>query len=306
MKNRMHATAKQLTCHGNLALVQLRVEPPGEFTFKPGGPELQRGKLVITESTGQGVVGQLLAVNHTADYLLLTDADVLVGAKQNRVLNKSVLLAPYSKTAIDVSCIERLRWQYTTPNFESPKAVADMLLRKSKMDSFFVDTDENTLSAQSTQQTVWESVSKSLSKAGYKSNTESYAELAAHQARNQMPTACEPEPECNALVILEDRKVVSIDMFGNDACYRHYFPLLRDAAFRSHPATKTDPADRHEAFYKACEAVEQFMEQGRKTEEAYSGHGLMERSEGKQLAGFILSIQGQLVHTAGFSKTVKS
>lgn len=303
MKSTMRTTAKQLTIDGSLALVQLRVEPLSEFTFRPGGPELQRGGLVISESTGQGVVSQLLAVNNTNDFLLLTDADVLVGAKQNRVLNKSVLLAPLLKTTIDVSCIERLRWHYTTPSFTNPPKVADFELRKSKFSPMFFDPDEVQITGFETQKRVWNCVHKSLIEAGLESKTESYEELTAHQEEKMAANPdCEPEPECNALVMLADGKVVSIDIFGNVDSYRYYFPLMRDAAFRSQTPSGKDQIDQHEAFYKACEAADNFLDTRRVKEETYSGNGIMELAEGEILGGFILSVQGQLVHAAGFGK----
>ncbi len=87
-------------------------------------------------------MGKLLALNNTPAHLLLTDADVLVGAKQNRVVNKSMLLAPLSKTVIDVSCIERLRWNYTSANFSSPGSMADPDLRKEKAQALFCGRDD--------------------------------------------------------------------------------------------------------------------------------------------------------------------
>lgn len=102
----METTTKTMIAYGNCTLVQLSVQPGTTFRFKPGGPAIETGGLVISEADGIGIVGSLVALNNTESFLLLTDADILVGAKQNRVLNKSVLLAPFSKTILDVSCIE--------------------------------------------------------------------------------------------------------------------------------------------------------------------------------------------------------
>ena len=121
----MKTSAKHFTTYQNIALVQLRAEPATTIPFKPGAPEIQKGGLVITEANEGGVVGKLVAFNATDSLLLLTDSDVLIGAKQNRIINKSMLLAPNSKSLIDVSCIERLRWNYTSKYFSSPGSSAD-------------------------------------------------------------------------------------------------------------------------------------------------------------------------------------
>jgi hypothetical protein len=48
----MITSTKQFTVYGNLALVQFHVEPETIFNFKPAGPEMESGGLVISEATG--------------------------------------------------------------------------------------------------------------------------------------------------------------------------------------------------------------------------------------------------------------
>ena len=301
----MKATTKRLTTYGNLGLVQLRVEPLAEFNFRPGGPEIKSGGLTISESTGEGIVGKLLAINNTEAYLLLTDADVLVGAKQNRVLNKSVLLAPLSKTVIDVSCIERLRWHYTSGSFSSPQSVADPDLRKEKARSISIMRGDSADQNPDTQRAVWSHVKDRIREAGCASKTESYADLINYRmesAANDFPD-CEPEPGCNGLAIILDRKIISADLFGSGEVYSHYFPMLRDSAFRmADNGKKVKPVDQHEAFFKTLDAIDNFEAADRFSDDNYSGAGLFNIVETIDIVGSELSFEGQLIHTALFAK----
>ena len=53
--------------------------------------------------------------------LLMLDGEELVGAKKNRVLNVTVLIAAQSDTVIPVSCVEQGRWSYWSQEFGSAR-----------------------------------------------------------------------------------------------------------------------------------------------------------------------------------------
>jgi hypothetical protein len=301
----MKTEARHLTAYGNLGLVQVRVEQLTDFLFEPAGPEIKTGGLIISESIGEGVVGKLKAINKNDKYLLLTDADVLVGAKQNRVLNKSVLLSPLSKTVIDVSCIERLRWQYTSKNFSNPGDVADPDLRKEKAKSLSSTKNEVQDNHLDTQRAVWSHVHKRIIEKGCQSKTESYAEIISfsmEKVGNDFPS-CEPENGCNGLAVILDRKVISADVFGREEVYKYYFPMLRDSAFRM--ATKgsnDDPVDIHEAYYKVLDTLDNFEANERHPDSNYDGAGLLNIVETNRIVGFELTFDGQVIHYALFTK----
>ena len=53
----------------------------------------------------------------------ILDGEVLVGAKQNRVANLSIMLPPATDTVIPVSCVEACRWSYASDNFQALREV---------------------------------------------------------------------------------------------------------------------------------------------------------------------------------------
>jgi len=59
--------------------------------------------------------------NSSAEKILLVDGDELVGAKQNRVINLSILVAGGAKVVIPVSCVEQGRWAYRSREFSSAR-----------------------------------------------------------------------------------------------------------------------------------------------------------------------------------------
>lgn len=301
----MKTTTKQFTSYGNLAIVQFSVEPVATFPFSPGVPELKTGGLVITEATGAGIVGTLTALNNTESYLLLTDADVLAGAKQNRVLNKSVLLAPMTKTILDVSCVERMRWHYMTKNFTDSGNLADPDLRREKAVSQASRRINPMGSSPDTQRQVWSHVSRKMASMHFVSETENYSELIAFsmETRGREFPACEPEEGCNGIAVFMDSKVISADIFGTEEVYRYYFPMLRDSAFRMASAgSGRKSPDRHEAYYKVLEAVDSMGNASWHAEGSYSGAGTFSIAECRDLVGFELAIENQVIHRVLFAK----
>lgn len=301
----MKTKAIHFTAFGNAAIVQVSCQPLASYPFLPAGPAIRSGGLIISELTASGSVGQLTALNNTAGYLLLTDADVLTGAKQNRVVNRSVLLAPSSKTVIEVSCVERLRWDYRSSSFSTPGSVADPDLRSRKAGTFSRIKPEHEPGFRNTQGEVWDHVSENLACEGVHSRTESYEELLQFrmQKAQRVFPVCNPAEGCNGLAVILDGKVISADIFGNEESYKYYFPMLRDAVFTlsRHGADREHP-DMHEAYFKALEAIDEFSDAGRHPEEAHPGAGKLSMVETERLVGFSLVHGEEMIHNALFAR----
>src|SRR5437867_2464489 len=81
------------------------------------GEALSRNCLTVTEVSPVGSVPQLKVTNLADVAVLLLDGEELIGAKQNRILNATILLKEKSETIIPVSCTELGRWSYSSPVF---------------------------------------------------------------------------------------------------------------------------------------------------------------------------------------------
>src|SRR4029450_3101727 len=67
-----------------------------------------------------------------AQNVLLYDGEELLGAKQNRILNVTVLVEAHAKTLIPVSCVEQGCWSRRTQHFAPAPAAAYPELRRRK------------------------------------------------------------------------------------------------------------------------------------------------------------------------------
>jgi len=73
---------------------------------------LEKGVLTVKEVNRGGSVPELKVLNKASVPVLLLDGEELAGAKQNRILNTTILLKEDSTTIIPVSCTEQGRWDY--------------------------------------------------------------------------------------------------------------------------------------------------------------------------------------------------
>ena len=71
---------------------------------------LAAGTTQMTEVSAEGHVPELRVKNSGKAPVLILDGEELVGAKQNRTANVTILVAAYSEIVIPVSCIEAGRW----------------------------------------------------------------------------------------------------------------------------------------------------------------------------------------------------
>jgi hypothetical protein len=91
---------------------------------------LTRQLAEVTETDTGGTVQELLVYNRSESYLLVYEGSLLKGAKQNRVVNATLLLPPLSRNVIPASCVEQGRWRYSSPRFSSSAYSAPQFLRK--------------------------------------------------------------------------------------------------------------------------------------------------------------------------------
>ena len=92
---------------------------------------ISRGTLTITEVSDAGSVPYLQAVNQGPWPVLIFDGEELVGAKQNRIANATILVS-VGKSVLPVSCVEQGRWSHRSSAFSSGTYASHPSLRRDK------------------------------------------------------------------------------------------------------------------------------------------------------------------------------
>lgn len=91
---------------------------------------LEQKYLEITEVDEGGSVPELLVKNKSDFDVIILEGEELRGAKQNRIVNTTIIISANSEVVIPVSCVERGRWSYVSEKFTSGSNIASPSLRK--------------------------------------------------------------------------------------------------------------------------------------------------------------------------------
>ncbi len=78
---------------------------------------IAHGTVRVSEVTESGHVPEIQVANGGSLPVLIIDGEELVGAKQNRTVNLSVLVPPHATVIVPVTCVEAGRWHRRSGHF---------------------------------------------------------------------------------------------------------------------------------------------------------------------------------------------
>lgn len=136
-----------------LALYPLQRKEAAPFPCITLDEAMAKGSFWVKEVDG-GTVPLLLVVNGTGERVFLLDGEELVGAKQNRILDLSLLVERSSELKVPVSCVEQGRWSFMDTNTMRASNLSHPRLRHDKAQQVHESMRERR-SYESDQGKVW-------------------------------------------------------------------------------------------------------------------------------------------------------
>jgi hypothetical protein len=200
--------------HEALAVFPLFAEPRGGVDYLLSDEAIAAGAVTVAEVSEGGSVPDLLVDNQADSPVLFLEGEELRGAKQNRVLNTSVLVAARNRTTIPVSCVERGRWRYSAPHFAAGGSHSSSKLRHVLKKSVSRSAGAGRGHA-SDQGAVWKEVGRQMSSLGSHSPTAAMADTyAAYQGRlAEYRERLKYVEGVTGLAVAVGGRVVSLDLF---------------------------------------------------------------------------------------------
>ncbi|MBM3281043.1 MAG: dual specificity protein phosphatase family protein [Candidatus Handelsmanbacteria bacterium] len=249
----------------------------------------------IAEVDDHGIVPQVLVRNALERNVLLIDGEELAGAKQNRVINTSILVPARGQTIIPVSCTEIGRWRHATEKFMDSGLVMPPSMRARKMASVS-DSLRKSGEHYSDQGDVWDSIARFSAAAGHRSFTGAMRDvyvsrLAQLDEIQQSFVPCEGQV---GLVAANNGSIIGLDWLSSaDAYIQLASKLIAGYSMQAviDVAGSTEPVPEEE--------IRCFLDElGRCEELVFPGVGIGQeyRYHGLGGVGTALLSDGQIVH----------
>ena len=284
-----------VTC-GGMSLYPLFSDAPAAGAYLAGPQAAAAGVIDVTELQDGAEVSELQLLNTGHMPLLLVEGEMLLGAKQNRTLNLSVLCAQGVITNIPVSCVEAGRWGKPQAGSRSVHH-ANVELRRAKTVST-IRHQRMGAGKVSDQGAVWNEVDMQLNRLAVDSPSAAL-EDAFHAANDRNRVHLDdlrPEPGQVGVVALIGGEPVAVDLFDKPETLEAYWEAIVSGYALDGLDAPQAPADPSliRAFIEDLDAA---------VEEPVRAVGLGEEFhfESDRVAGAALLWDDALVHLSAYS-----
>jgi len=252
----------------------------------------------VTEVSESGSVPELLVKNGAAKPVLILDGEELVGAKQNRIVNLTILVAAQQTLHIPVSCVEAGRWARRSHQFAAAGRAHYATGRARKLAQVSHAMRE-TGSRSADQSDVWQDIDAKSRR--MKAGSATHAAAAMYERSqselDEFLEKLESVPRQAGAVFTINGIVAGLDVFDSPATWRKSMRKLVQSygldALDNAGASASDEAPHPEAFLSA-------LKQAARERFPAIGAGEDVRISGDSVVGGGLVVDGKVVHLVAF------
>ncbi|MGW8223727.1 MAG: ARPP-1 family domain-containing protein [Syntrophobacteria bacterium] len=288
--------------HQNLAIFPLLSSYTNGLDYITLDEALSEGLIEVVEVSEEGTVPELKVVNKSPCMILILDGEELVGAKQNRIVNTTILIQEKTTTVIPVSCVEQGRWAHTSPRFDSEERLMAAQLRAMKSEQVHRSI-RNSDDYYSDQAAIWREISRKARRMRAESPTMAMSEIYQKKRASldgYINNFRLVEMQVGAVFMING-KVVGLDCFGKPETFSKVFRKLVE----SYALDAIDWSEQEKSGKALKSDVTKFLwaASAASVESRPSvGLGMDCRLESYNLTGFALAHEGQVLHFSVFAR----
>jgi hypothetical protein len=277
----------------------LRSPGNGGLSYFTLDEALEKDLVDVTEISEGGSVPALKVSNKAENLLFLMAGEQLRGAKQNRVLNVSIMIGPKTELPIPVSCVEAGRWRYQSRKFSSAGTSSHSYLR-AMMAKDVTASYRFEGAPRSQQGAVWSEIARKLGKMGSRSQSAALNQV-YEDYESRMKKVTEElmiPPGSSGAVFAFGGRIVGVDLFDQSTTFEKLWPKL----VRSYAIDALEQPVQPSTLTR--EAVAAWLNVAfTARSEKFSSPGLGDdvRFESESVVGSSLLVENQSIHTELFS-----
>lgn len=256
---------------------------------------LQEQSIEVTEIDEGGRVPHLKLRNKSDRMVFLMAGEEVVGGKQNRVFNSSMLVPARSEMPIPVTCVERGRWGYRSRGFSSGTSSSHGHLRM--MISKQVSGSYRAVGAPSSDQgAVWGEVARKMEKMGTKSSSDALHDFYTEHAQklDTLVGNFSLPDGSNGAVFAIGGKIAGADLFDKPTTLRKLWSKL----VRAYAADVLEDPNQKSTPVRAEQITEWLKSASSAQQHWFDSPGVGDdvRIEGERLLGASLVVDNHPVH----------
>lgn len=288
--------------HGSLTIFPLVTSSSPALPYLLLADALRTGDVTIDE-VGSGTVPHLLAINSSERDVLVLDGEQLIGAKQNRTTNRSLILPASSETVIPVSCMEQGRWNWKEGGFSAGGQSSPAMVRRrvKEVEAALAQQGEDipVRALADAQMAVWSSIADYSSTLQVSSPTGALDEV--HAARdadfNGWLADFPALPDQVGLAAFVGRDPVGLDVIGSKELFAAVHPRLVRGYIAD--AMAFDPANAAPVETPDPQSFLRGVRSARRISAETVGKGQYSTLTGGVIGGELVDVPG-LVHLSAF------
>lgn len=283
-------------------LLVLRDVEPGYSTLDD---VLASDAFRISEISEAGRVPELLVLNETDRDVLILDGEELVGAKQNRIVNLTILVPAKSRLGVPVSCVEAGRWHHQSRNFSAAKRAYYSSGRAMKA-RHVTEAYRTTSRPLSNQTAIWEDIALKSERLQASSPTSAMDAMYERSAADleRLEAHFVPQALQAGAVFVLDGVPIGLDLFDSPETWMRLAPKLTASYGLDALDRKPGRRLRHGAVSPELGVANLLSRVAALRQERYPAVGLGEdlRLTGDDMSGGALVVNERVVHLAVFSQ----
>ena len=264
---------------------------------------LKEALIEVVEVDEAGDVPNLKVINKSERMVLILDGEELVGAKQNRIVNTTILIPGKTTIVIPVSCVEQGRWRYDTPKFRSEERVMAPRMRAEKAKHVHRSLKQSEHFV-ANQGAIWGRIGQIAQRRGVVSQTLAMSEI-YEKDRSSIKEYAEHfkliDGQVGAVFMING-EVVGLDTFGKAESFSKVFNKLVE----SYALDAIDWFEPKKEYKALRSNVTKFLKSSQKCSvEIHEGVGLGTdcRLESDKVTGFALAMDEKILHLSVFART---